>query len=115
MTAAFEEFLKDYKTSPEQTITTALGNITIDEDDLSDEYDFMDDDEEGAADRRRQEKELRRTPQLKYRQIIQKLADRTVDEITIDFDDLTTVRGNPHTSSARRLRHCSGNTKQVAI
>ncbi|KAJ6446234.1 DNA replication licensing factor mcm7 [Purpureocillium lavendulum] len=84
---AFEEFLTGFKTSPEHTIATALGDITIDEDDLSDEYDFMDDDDEAGA-RRQQDKERRRTPQHKYKEILQQLADRTVDEITIDLDDL---------------------------
>lgn len=67
-----------------------MGNITIDEDDLSDEYDFMDEDDE-SGERRRQEKEARRTPQHKYRQLLQKLADRTIDELTIDLDDVAAV------------------------
>lgn len=93
MAEAFEEFLKDFKTSPEQNITAALGNISIDEDDLSDEYDFMDDDDQ-AGDRRRQDKERTRTPQHKYKDMLQKLADRTVDEVRVDLDDLSTV-GSP--------------------
>ncbi|KAK0392704.1 hypothetical protein NLU13_2199 [Sarocladium strictum] len=87
--SAFETFLKDFKTSPEQTITTAMGNITIDEDDLSDEdYDFMDDDNEQAREERRKERAARRTPQPKYKLMLQQLADRTIDEMTIDLDDL---------------------------
>lgn len=86
---AFEVFLRDFKTSPEQTITTALGNITIDEDELSDEYDFMDEDEQ-AGGRRRNDKERRRPPQHKYKEMLQKLADRTIIEATIDLDDLVT-------------------------
>ncbi len=69
-----------------------MGDITIDEDDLSDEYDFMDDDDEAGA-RRQQEKERRRTPQHKYKEVLQQLADRTLDEITVDLDDLHAVRG----------------------
>ncbi|OAA43292.1 DNA replication licensing factor mcm7 [Metarhizium rileyi] len=84
---AFEEFLKDFKTSPEHTITTAMGDITIDEDDLSDDYDFMDEDNE-VGERRRQDKANRATPQYKYKQLLQQLADRTIDEITIDLDDV---------------------------
>ncbi|KAI5465959.1 DNA replication licensing factor mcm7 [Mariannaea sp. PMI_226] len=84
---AFEVFLQDFKTSPEQTITTALGNITINEDDLDDDYDFMDEDEE-AGQRRRQDKERQRQPQHKYKDMLQQLADRTIDEVTIDLDDL---------------------------
>lgn len=87
---AFQEFLKDYKTSPEQTITTALGNITIGEDELSDEDDFMDGD--GQAEERQQERARKRTPQYIYKDMLQKLADRTLDEATIDLDDLALVR-----------------------
>mgnify|MGYP005989425809 CR=1 FL=1 len=71
-----------------------MGNITIDEDDLSDEYDFMDEDDE-SGERRRQEKEARRTPQHKYRLLLQKLADRTIDELTIDLDDVAAVSHPP--------------------
>ncbi|KAM0347088.1 hypothetical protein ACHAPU_005027 [Fusarium lateritium] len=84
---AFQEFLTGFKTSPEQTITTALGNITIGEDDLDEEDDLMD--EDGQENRRQQAKE-RRTPQYKYKNMLQQLSDRTVDEATIDLDDLAT-------------------------
>ncbi|KAF4990407.1 hypothetical protein FDECE_14399 [Fusarium decemcellulare] len=85
---AFQEFLTGFKTSPEQTITTALGNITIGEDDLDDEYDFMDeDDQEGG---RRQQDKRSRAPQYKYKDMLQQLADRVIDEATIDLDDLAT-------------------------
>ncbi|OAQ99440.1 hypothetical protein LLEC1_06878 [Akanthomyces lecanii] len=87
--SAFEVFLQDFKTSPEHTITTAMGNVTIDEDDLSDEYDFMDEDDE-TGERRRRDKEQQRTPHHKYKEIMQKLADRTQEEIVIDLDDLAT-------------------------
>ena len=81
-----------------------MGNITIDEDDLSDEYDFMDEDDE-AGERRRQEKERRRTPQYKYRQLLQKLADRTIDEITIDLDDVAAVSRTTEASDATDANH----------
>lgn len=87
---ALESFLKEYKTSPEQTLATALGDVTIDEDDLSDEYDFMDEDEQGGE-RRRQERQQKRVPQYKYKDELQKLANRTSDEIIIDLDDLVAV------------------------
>ncbi|OAA77831.1 DNA replication licensing factor mcm7 [Akanthomyces lecanii RCEF 1005] len=87
--SAFEVFLQDFKTSPEHTITTAMGNVTIDEDDLSDEYDFMDEDDE-TGERRRRDKEQQRAPHHKYKEIMQKLADRTQEEIVIDLDDLGT-------------------------
>nr|UWK20602.1 DNA replication licensing factor [Trichoderma rubi] len=87
--SAFESFLKDFKTSPEQILTTALGNITIDEDELSDDYDFMDEDEQ-TRERRQQERAKRKTPQLKYNDMLQLLADRKIDEFAIDLDDLVT-------------------------
>lgn len=89
--AAFENFLGEFKTSPEQQITTALGNIDIDADDLSDEYDFLDDDDD-AQNRRVREKAPSRMPQHKYKDWLQKLSDRKVDEIVIDLDDLANVR-----------------------
>ncbi len=82
--------MTDFKSSAEHTITTAMGNVTIDEDDLSDEYDFMDEDDE-TGEHRRQQKEQRRSPQHKYKQFLQELANRTADEIVIDLDDLATV------------------------
>ncbi|KAK0618047.1 MCM2/3/5 family-domain-containing protein [Bombardia bombarda] len=84
---AFENFLTDFKTSPQEAITHALENITIDEDDLSDEYDFMDEDE-GAQAQRQREKQQRRAPHHKYKDILQDLADRKVNEIVVDLDDL---------------------------
>jgi DNA replication licensing factor MCM7 len=69
-----------------------MGNITIDEDDLSDDdYDFMDDENEQAREERRKGKEARRTPQPKYKLKLQQLADRTIDEMTVDLDDLAAV------------------------
>ncbi|KXX78706.1 DNA replication licensing factor mcm7 [Madurella mycetomatis] len=85
--AGFEAFLSDFKTSPEQTITHALGNINIDEDDLSDEYDFMDEDD-NAQQQRQRDKARNRAPQHKYKDMLQELADRKISEVVIDLDDL---------------------------
>ncbi|GAB1310821.1 DNA replication licensing factor MCM7 [Madurella fahalii] len=85
--AGFEAFLSDFKTSPEQTITHALGNINIDEDDLSDEYDFMDEDD-NAQQQRQSDKARKRAPQHKYKDMLQELADRKISEVVIDLDDL---------------------------
>jgi DNA replication licensing factor MCM7 len=76
-----------------------LSNIDIDDDDLSDEYDFMDDDDD-AQTRRQREKARSRLPQYKYKDILQKLADRQANEIVIDLDDLATV-----SNSFLRLRN----------
>ncbi|RMJ14617.1 hypothetical protein BHE90_010333 [Fusarium euwallaceae] len=83
---AFQDFLTGYKTSAEQTITTALGNITIGEDDLDDDFDPMDEDNQDGN--RGQDKESRRAPHYKYKDMLQQLADRVIDEATIDLDDL---------------------------
>ncbi|KAH6650281.1 MCM2/3/5 family-domain-containing protein [Chaetomium tenue] len=84
---AFEHFLSDFKTSPQETITHALGNITIDEDDLSDEYDFMDEDD-NAQQQRRREKPQKQVPRHKYKDMLQDLADRNISEVVVDLDDL---------------------------
>ncbi len=107
--AVFESFLSDFKTSGEQTITTAIGDIQIDEDDLSDEYDFMDEDDEAQA-RRQRDKERRRKPQHKYKEILQQLADRKIDEIVIDLDDLASVCGPVR---VRLSAHCATNSSAV--
>ncbi|KAI1652909.1 DNA replication licensing factor mcm7 [Daldinia decipiens] len=86
--AAFENFLEKFKTSPEQTLTHAIGQINIDEDDLSDEYDFMDEDDE-AHERRRREKATAKLPKHKYADLMQKLADRAIDKVLIELDDVS--------------------------
>lgn len=68
-----------------------MGDMNIDEDDFSDEYDFMDDEEEEGHDTRRQARTQAKTPKLKYMDLLQKVADRYEDEITIDLDDLAKV------------------------
>ncbi|KAK6084230.1 DNA replication licensing factor mcm7-like protein [Seiridium cupressi] len=85
--AAFEDFLQKFKTSPQDTITHAIGQISIDEDDLSDEYDFMDEDD-GAQEQRRRQKAAQRQPKHKYAELMQGLADRTIDEVLVELDDI---------------------------
>jgi DNA replication licensing factor MCM7 len=66
--------------------------MNIDEDDFSDEYDFMDDDEdEEGQNARRKERTQAKQPKLKYAELLQKVADRYEEEITIDLDDLAKV------------------------
>ncbi|KAK1600744.1 DNA replication licensing factor MCM7 [Colletotrichum navitas] len=86
--AALESFLQEFKASPEQTISHALGNITIDEDDFSDD-DLMEDDE--TRETRRQAKS---PPGLKYKFMLQQLADRKIDEVMIDLDDLASFEAS---------------------
>jgi DNA replication licensing factor MCM7 len=49
------------------------------------------DEDEDAQNRRQREKARKRLPQHKYKDTLQKLADRETDEIVIDLDDLATV------------------------
>ncbi|KAI9167012.1 DNA replication licensing factor mcm7 [Paramyrothecium foliicola] len=107
---ALQLFLTDFKTSPEQTITTAMGNITIDEDDLSDEYDFMDEDDQ-AGQRRRQEKERQKTPQYKYKNLLQQLADREIDEMRVDLDDLASWESTAGDENLKLVESIEMNTK----
>lgn len=88
--AAFEDFLTKYKTSPQETITHAIGQITINDDDLSDDYDFMDEDDNSRGQRRRQ-KPAQKPARHKYAEMMQELADRTLDEVVIELDDLAQV------------------------
>ena len=86
-TEGFEEFLTQFKCSPEQAITDGLGKINIDEDDLSDNDDLMNEDD-GARARRRRERSV---PQHKYKKLLQKLANREITDLVIDLDDLESV------------------------
>ncbi|KAI9808306.1 MAG: Mcm2-7 hexameric complex component [Sarcosagium campestre] len=89
---AFEDFLRNFKASSsasEGSAADALQGLNIDDDEgLSDEYDFMDDANDGNASqaRRRSNKE----PKAKYLHLLQDIADRIVSEITIELDDLKT-------------------------
>jgi DNA replication licensing factor MCM7 len=69
--------------------------MNIDEDDFSDEYDFMDDDDE-EGNTRREARSQAKIPKLKYKDLLQKVADRYEEEITIDLDDLAKVDYPPH-------------------
>ena len=63
--------------------------MDIAEDDLDDEYDFMDDmEDEGTTTRGARR---RREPKLKYMQILQDIANRDVSHILIELDDLEVV------------------------
>ncbi|KAF1987815.1 MCM-domain-containing protein [Aulographum hederae CBS 113979] len=81
---AFEDFLRSYKSSSSEA-TDALENLNIDEDGLSDEYDFMDDAEDGGAQRRRNRSAHAK---VKYMKLLQDVADRAKTQIVIELDDL---------------------------
>lgn len=91
--AALEDFLTSFKSSSASTAAAAASafeGLNIDGDGLSDEYDFMDDAAEAggnpAANSRRKE------TSYKYMEMLQKIANRDLEEIQIDLDDLDTVR-----------------------
>jgi DNA replication licensing factor MCM7 len=81
--------LKTY-TSKSTEATDALGDLNLDEDGLSDEYDFMEDvsNEPGRATRRQAQQQH---PKLKYMQQLKEVSNRTKDQILIELDDLAEV------------------------
>ncbi|KAL6716217.1 DNA replication licensing factor MCM7 [Lecanora helva] len=80
---AFEDFLLNYK-SAQIDLDLAVQDLNIDGDGTSDEYDFMDDAPGGRDARNANHREPRR----KYMDILQKVADRELDEVTVELEDL---------------------------
>lgn len=68
--------------------------MRLDEADPDDEYDFMDE----AGDRTGPREQQQRS-KIKYMNILQGVADRTISHITIELDDLELVRASPIQSS----------------
>lgn len=101
---AFEEFLNHFKTSPEHTITTAIGDITIDDDDLSDDDDLMGDGETRP-------REQRSAPQLKYKNMMQELANRKINEVVIQLNDLAVWEEELRDDSLKLVDSIENNTK----
>ena len=92
-TAAFEDFLLNYKstqTDLDLAATDAFQDLNIDGDATSDEYDFMDDVTDGKAARHVGH---HTEPKRKYMDMLQKIADRQIGEVTIELDDLDNVSG----------------------
>lgn len=92
--------MEAFKTSKTTSAADALQQMNIDDDDFSDEYDFAESDEEAQEARRAARKEASR-PQHKYMDILQKVANREEDEITIELDDLAEVHISPDNSYRR--------------
>ena len=85
--AAFEDFLQNYKSTT--TELDALEDLNLDGDGTSDEYDFMDD---VTGDKERQQRSgATREPKRKYMDMLQKVADRKLNQVTIELDDLENV------------------------
>lgn len=80
--AALEDFLRNYKSSSVEA-ADALEGLQIDGDD--DEYDFMDESDDATGNRRS------RDPKHKYMQLLQDIADRKIDQVIIELDDLDEV------------------------
>lgn len=69
--------------------TNALEHLHLEEDGLSDEYDFMEDVEEGKAIRSKPGQYP--DPKKKYMDMLQRVADRKLSEVMIELDDLENV------------------------
>lgn len=69
-------------------------DMNLDDDALSDDYDLLDDSDDAEQERadRREQRAAARLPQKKYVKLLQRIANRVENEITIELDDLTTVR-----------------------
>lgn len=74
-----------------------MGNITIEDGDLDEDEDEIMNDDSGPRRLTRSQKQARRVPQPKYQRVLQQLADRKVNQIIIDLDDLETVSIAPMT------------------
>ena len=72
--AAFEDFLRSYKSSSTEA-ENALGDLHIDADGASDDYDMMDD--AGA-----------KKTKAKYLNALQDVADRSTNRVLVELDDL---------------------------
>ncbi|KAK5735266.1 DNA replication licensing factor MCM7 [Elasticomyces elasticus] len=77
--AAFEDFLRNFKSSATET-EDALDDLHLDGD--SDEYDFMEDDEAPARQRRATRSKA------KYMNMLEDIAEREKSQVLIDLDDL---------------------------
>ena len=86
--AAFEDFLTSFKSS-ETSAASALENLNIDEDGLSEEYDFLEDaDELNGAAAPNNSRRHQQDPKQKYMEILQSVADRHTSEVCVELDDL---------------------------
>lgn len=89
---AFKDFLSHFKafeTSTEDLTAEAMRELHLDGDGTSDEYDFMDDAQDGAQ--QTTSRRTKREPVKKYMKLLQKIADREENHILVELDDLDTV------------------------
>lgn len=85
MTAAFQDFLRSFKT-PQASVE----ELDLNGDGTSDEYDFMDDAELGNGQSHNRRSDARST--VKYMDLLQQVSDRKRTHVTIELDDLALVR-----------------------
>ncbi|KAH8698309.1 putative DNA replication licensing factor Mcm7 [Talaromyces proteolyticus] len=109
---AFKDFLKHFKSfdsASDAAATEAIEDLRIDGDRTEDEYDFMDDAEEGRGQTARR----RRDPKNKYMQTLQDIANRDSNSILIELDDLQTFeKALPDDSDLKLVESIQGNTKR---
>jgi DNA replication licensing factor MCM7 len=82
---AFQDFLQNFKSSSAEAADQLQG-LNINEDDLSDEYDMMDDADDPAP--AGTQGRNRNPTKQKYQQLLQEVADRDRQDIVIDLNDL---------------------------
>ena len=90
----FEDFLKTFKSSATSDAANALEDMRLEDEGTSDEYDFMDDAEDRDGNTRIRQRR-RHTSKQKYMSILQEVADRKIDHIFIELDDLDQVGFEP--------------------
>lgn len=92
--AAFEDFLRSFKSASSTDTADALQGLNINGDGVDDEYDLMED----AHDGEQQGANGTRQPRnkIKYMGILQDVADRKVENILIELDDLEQVSRRIH-------------------
>ncbi|KAL9080104.1 MAG: hypothetical protein Q9157_001064 [Trypethelium eluteriae] len=81
-----QDFLTSYKGNSSSDTANALDDLHIDEDGLSDEYDFMDDADGGDISRR--QGVTNGGPKKKYMKMLQDVADRNASQVLIELDDV---------------------------
>ena len=109
--AAFEDFLQNFKSSSTEA-AEQLEGLNINEDDLSDEYDMMDDSDDPAP-AGTQGRNRSRPSKQKYMQILQEVSDRDREDITIDLNDLETVSTTTVNSKWPTRLTCCDSTRRA--
>ncbi|KAF2200001.1 MCM-domain-containing protein [Delitschia confertaspora ATCC 74209] len=85
--AAFEDFLQNFKSSSTEA-AEQLEGLNLGADGISDEYDMMDESDDPVPNGKRRNGNP--PSKQKYMQILQEVADREREDITIDLNDLET-------------------------